>query len=273
MNVPKSLARCTRSWGELRRRRELRRLLSDDSSRRADTGALGEFHMTPVGESDMSNRSRVSMLSAEMLAAKQIGVRGLSSYGFRLLDGTFLYGPIALFPKTALSWRVPTPDDIAPRSLQLFAALEPKIDILVVGVGDKKNIDQVRRRVAPFLREHKIGLEIMDTEDAIATFNFLNAEGRYVAAALYPPDEMVVSDAEYGRTLALLKGWDALDENPLLAGIYDTINEAEDLVRKLWSGDEKSWQKARQQVLESPDAREERMRLELEKKDTKKITD
>lgn len=29
-------------------------------------------------------------------------------------------------------------------------------------------------------------------EDAIATFNFLNAEGRYVAAGLYPPDDMVL---------------------------------------------------------------------------------
>lgn len=83
-----------------------------------------------------------------------------------------------MFPKTALSWRVPTPEDITPRSLALFAALEPKIDILVLGVGDKKNIDKyelekiflfkkqffrVRASVAPFLREHKIGLEIMDT--------------------------------------------------------------------------------------------------------------
>uniref|UniRef100_A0A8R1ICY6 NADH dehydrogenase [ubiquinone] 1 alpha subcomplex assembly factor 3 n=1 Tax=Caenorhabditis japonica TaxID=281687 RepID=A0A8R1ICY6_CAEJA len=237
----------------------------------------------------MTDRSRVSMLSTEMLEAKQIGVRGLSCYGFRLLDGSFLYGPIALFPKTALSWRVPTTDDISPRSLALFTALEPKIDILVLGVGDKKNIDKVRAQVAPFLREHKIGLEIMDTviisnqwkydhkffdffaqEDAIATFNFLNAEGRYVGAALYPPDDMVVTDKEYGRALALLKGWDTVEENPLLTGLTDTINEAEDMVKRLWSGDQKSWQAARQKILESPAEREERMQLEVEKKEDQK---
>ncbi|CAI5447715.1 unnamed protein product [Caenorhabditis angaria] len=212
----------------------------------------------------MADRSRISYLSTEMLEAKQIGVRGLSCYGFRLLDGQFLYGPIALFPKTALSWRVATQNDITPESLSLFAALEPKIDILVLGCGDKKNIDEIRKRVAPFLKEHKIGLEIMDTEDAIATFNFLNAEGRYVGAALYPPDDMVVTDAEYGRALALLKGWDTVEENPFLLGLSDTVNEAEDLVRRLWSGDEKSWQSARQKVLENPNEREERMQKQVE---------
>uniref|UniRef100_A0A1I7XCG4 Carn_acyltransf domain-containing protein n=1 Tax=Heterorhabditis bacteriophora TaxID=37862 RepID=A0A1I7XCG4_HETBA len=70
---------------------------------------------------------------------------------------------VALFPKTALSWRVHTPDDISPKALSLFASLDPKIDILVLGVGDKKHIDKVRRKVAEFLKKHRIGLEIMDT--------------------------------------------------------------------------------------------------------------
>ncbi|CAI4227166.1 unnamed protein product [Auanema sp. JU1783] len=203
---------------------------------RGDTGVLDGFHITPLGDSDMSQRSRVSMLSSEMLESKQIGVRGLSCYGFRMIDGQFLYGPVALFPKTVLSWRVPTHNDITPDSLSLFVALEPKIDILVLGVGDKKNIDKVRQRVHPFLKEHKIGLEIMDTEDAIATFNFLNAESRYVAAGLYPPDEMVITNEEYGRALNLLKGWDEVDENPLLMGINDSLDYEENLMKKLWSG-------------------------------------
>ena len=149
-----------------------------EPTNRADTGVLDGYHINPLGDSDMTQRSRVSYLSAEMVEAKQIGVRGFSCYGFRLIDGSFLYGPVALFPKTVLSWRVLTPEDISPESLSLFALLEPKIDILVLGVGDKKNIDSVRTRIAGFLRDSNIGLEIMDTEDAIATFNFLNAEGR-----------------------------------------------------------------------------------------------
>ena len=54
------------------------------------SGALEGYHINPMGQSDVSQRSRVSFLSEEMLEAKQIGVRGLSCYGFRMLDGSFL---------------------------------------------------------------------------------------------------------------------------------------------------------------------------------------
>ncbi|GMS96834.1 hypothetical protein PENTCL1PPCAC_19009, partial [Pristionchus entomophagus] len=221
------------------------------SATRGDTGTVGaldSFHLNPMGNSDMPQRSRVSFLSEEMLEAKQMGVRGLSTYGFRMIDGTFLYGPIALFPKTALSWRVATPDDITEESLALFAALEPKIDILVLGVGDKKDIDKVRARVFPFLQEHKIGLEISDTEDALATFNFLNAEGRYVAAALYPPDDLAITDAEYGRAMCLLKNWDEMEENPLFIGWTGSNNDYDDLVKKLWGGNA-SWDEVKQALM------------------------
>ncbi|CAJ0603041.1 unnamed protein product [Cylicocyclus nassatus] len=255
----------------LQRLFQARCFASDNSdSRRGDTGALDSFHMTPLGDSDVPQRSRISFLSTEMTEAKQVGVRGLSCYGFRLLDGTFLYGPVALFPKSVLSWRVHTPADITPRSLSLFAMLEPKIDILVIGAGDKKNIDKVRSQVVGFLREHHIGLEISDTEDAIATFNFLNAEGRYVAAALYPPDDMVVTDAEYGRVMNLLKGWDTLDEHPLLMGLNDSINQTEDLVKKLWSG-KGDYKAVRDRILASPEEREAMYLEAVEKKKQKKL--
>ncbi|GMR49217.1 hypothetical protein PMAYCL1PPCAC_19412, partial [Pristionchus mayeri] len=217
------------------RRLQLQQTVRRNASQ-ADNGILDSYHINPLTDSDMSQRTRVSYLSEDMMEAKQMGVRGLSCYGFRMIDGSFLYGPVALFPKTALSWRVQTPDDITPESLSLFAALEPKIDILVLGVGDKKNIDKVRARVHRFLQEHKIGLEISDTEDAMATFNWLNAEGRYVAAALYPPDDLMISNEEYGRAMSLLKNWDEVDENPLTVGLFASDNEYDDLVKKLWGG-------------------------------------
>lgn len=233
---------------------------------------LDGYHVTPLGDSDMPQRSRVSYLSTEMTEAKQIGVRALSCYGFRLIDGTFLYGPVALFPRTALSWRVQTPQDITPSSLSLFAMLEPKIDILVIGAGDKKNIDRVRAQIAGFLRDHKIGLEISDTEDAIATFNFLNAEGRYVAAGLYPPDDMVVTDAEYGRAMNLLRGWDEVDENPMLLGLNDSVNHTEDLIKRLWSG-KGDYDKIRRKLLASKEEREAQYLEELKELQKKKLTD
>ncbi|ETN74867.1 hypothetical protein NECAME_12678 [Necator americanus] len=260
---------------------QCRRLASDSDSRRGDTGVLDGFHITPLGDSDVPQRSRVSFLSTEMTEAKQIGVRGLSCYGFRLIDGSFLYGPVALFPKTALSWRVHTPDDITPRSLSLFAMLEPKIDILVIGAGDKKNIDKsvccqylnkAKLKITVFLFGRESLPIAVKMEDAIATFNFLNAEGRYVAAGLYPPDDMVVTDAEYGRVMNLLKGWDTLDENPLLVGINDSINHTEDLVKRLWSGTG-DFKAVRDRVLAPPEEREAKYIEDAEKRKRKKLLD
>ncbi|RCN47867.1 hypothetical protein ANCCAN_06061 [Ancylostoma caninum] len=109
-------------------------------------------------------------------------------------------------------------------------------------------------------------------EDAIATFNFLNAEGRYVAAGLYPPDDMVVTDAEYGRVMNLLKGWDTLDENPLLMGLNDSLNHTEDLIKKLWSG-KGDFKAVRDRILASPEQREAMYVDALEKRKRKLLSD
>lgn len=47
---------------------------------------------------------------------------------------------------------------------------------------------------------------------------------------------MVITDAEYGRALNLLKRWDVLDENPLLSGLSDTLDHTEDIIKRLWDG-------------------------------------
>lgn len=90
-------------------------------------------------------------------------ITGISNQGFRLVDGTFLYGPIAIFPKTVLSWRVVRPTDITPESLEFFFLLQPKLDIIVLGVGDKKDLDSVRKQVVKSLTGRKIGVEILPT--------------------------------------------------------------------------------------------------------------
>ena len=106
-----------------------------------------------------------------MLESKRVGIHCLSRFGFRLIDGTFLYGPIAVFPMTVLSWRVLTTEDINEESVEFFTLLEPKLDVLIVGVGDRKHVDSVRKRIAPILIKNRIGLEIMDTVRLILYFN------------------------------------------------------------------------------------------------------
>uniref|UniRef100_A0A914MJ51 NADH dehydrogenase [ubiquinone] 1 alpha subcomplex assembly factor 3 n=1 Tax=Meloidogyne incognita TaxID=6306 RepID=A0A914MJ51_MELIC len=132
-----------------------------------------------------------------MEAQQLTSIATVSSVGFRLVDKSFLFGPIAVFPKTTLSWRVLSPSDITPESLELFFMLQPKLDILLIGAGNKSDIDIVRRNVGPAISKARIGFEILDSEDAATTFNFLNFEGRCVAAALFPPRDYYVNDKEH----------------------------------------------------------------------------
>lgn len=49
------------------------------------------------------------------------------------------------------------------------------------------------------MRGKNINLEVLPTERACATFNFLNAEGRCVAGALIPPTVMRINEDDIAR--------------------------------------------------------------------------
>uniref|UniRef100_A0A183CIQ1 NADH dehydrogenase [ubiquinone] 1 alpha subcomplex assembly factor 3 n=1 Tax=Globodera pallida TaxID=36090 RepID=A0A183CIQ1_GLOPA len=171
--------------------------LDDDLARYAND----EYHWIPLGESDVANQASVSFLSRSLKRDKLINIKTISKFGFRTHDHCYLLGPVAIFPKTALSWRVPSPDDITPESLELFFLLQPKLDVLVIGVGDQKDIDSVRNRIVPALKKERMGYEILPTVP-IATFNFLNGvDNRYVGAALFPPAEIKISNEKWTRVL------------------------------------------------------------------------
>lgn len=93
-----------------------------------------------------------------------------------------------------LSWNVGTPDDINESTLSLFCILEPKIDVLVIGVGDADVTPSIAKRIMSFTRKYKINVEILTTESACATFNFLNAEQRMVAGAFIPPTTLRLNE-------------------------------------------------------------------------------
>ncbi|XP_046463416.1 LOW QUALITY PROTEIN: NADH dehydrogenase [ubiquinone] 1 alpha subcomplex assembly factor 3-like [Daphnia pulex] len=108
------------------------------------------------------------------------------------------FGPIAIFPKSILSWNVQSAEDINEDSLSLFYTLEPKIDILVIGIGDP--IKKLRHNIIKYMKDKKINLEISTTERACATFNFLNVEGRCVAGALIPPTKYRINEDDIVST-------------------------------------------------------------------------
>lgn len=102
--------------------------------------------------------------------------------------------------RTVLSWAVADLNDITEESLSLFTVLEPKIDILVIGIGDRTKDLSFYTKLHPFAVKHKLNLEILPTSQACSTFNFLNSEGRYVAGALIPPQTVEASDEDIYRT-------------------------------------------------------------------------
>ncbi|XP_052057730.1 uncharacterized protein LOC127698355 [Mytilus californianus] len=112
-------------------------------------------------------------------------VHAFSQMGFLLSSETRVLGPIALFPKTVLHWNVRSHEHINEESLALFPLLVPKLDLVIIGYGDRDN--KVSNSVFTFLKSKKINVEILPTDVACSTFNFLNLERRYVAAALIPP--------------------------------------------------------------------------------------
>lgn len=112
-------------------------------------------------------------------------VDGYHENGFKLNNGFNVRGPMALFPKSVLAWDVGNASQITPESLALFTLLEPKLDVLIIGVGDAGK--QIPKETIKALQLKKINFEILPTDHALATFNFLNFERRCVAAALLPP--------------------------------------------------------------------------------------
>lgn len=117
-----------------------------------------------------------------------ITVDTYSNSGFRINSGIFFLGPIAIFPRTVFQWDVNSFHDISEESLSLFWLVEPKVDILVLGIGDRGL--EIDPKVRLFLTKMGITCEALPTSEAIATFNFLNNDNRNVAGALIPPTQV-----------------------------------------------------------------------------------
>ncbi|XP_063240376.1 NADH dehydrogenase [ubiquinone] 1 alpha subcomplex assembly factor 3 isoform X1 [Bacillus rossius redtenbacheri] len=141
---------------------------------------------------EASGKTTVTILNKELSLG--LMVDSFSQLGFRLNNGMSVLGPMAIFPRSVLSWNVESSRDINEDSLSLFFVLEPKIDILVLGIGDEGNNFRLWEDLYRTIHRHKINVEILPTEQACSTFNFLNVEGRCVAAGLIPPVTLRHSD-------------------------------------------------------------------------------
>ncbi|XP_048190825.1 NADH dehydrogenase [ubiquinone] 1 alpha subcomplex assembly factor 3 [Perognathus longimembris pacificus] len=139
-------------------------------------------HRLSPADDELYQRTRITLLQHD--AAPATYIDSYSSRGF-VLNGNRVLGPCALLPNSVVQWKVGSHHDITEDSFSLFWMLEPRIEIVVVGTGNK--IERLRPEVLRAMRKRGIAVEVQDTPNACATFNFLCHEGRVTGAALIPP--------------------------------------------------------------------------------------
>uniref|UniRef100_A0A8C2U456 NADH dehydrogenase [ubiquinone] 1 alpha subcomplex assembly factor 3 n=1 Tax=Coturnix japonica TaxID=93934 RepID=A0A8C2U456_COTJA len=151
---------------------------------RAVTGFVAprRGHRLTPSDDEMYQRTRVTVLQPE--SPNSAFIEGYSCRGFSI-SGSVVVGPCAVLPRAILQWNVGSHRDISPQSLALFRLLEPRIEILVLGTGDR--VEQLHPAVLRQMRLCGIAVEVQDTPNACATFNFLTSEKRLTAAGLIPP--------------------------------------------------------------------------------------
>ncbi|KAL7687371.1 putative NDUFAF3/Mth938 domain-containing protein [Plasmopara halstedii] len=129
----------------------------------------------------------------EMLnGTAKISVTEYDSGGF-IINDINMRGGVALFSEIAMLWKPKKIKEITREHLSVFLVFNPPIEILVLGCGER--VDHgLDPELKEMLKVNGIVVEYLDTVNACATFNILNAEDRPVAAALLPYDSNSLSD-------------------------------------------------------------------------------
>jgi uncharacterized protein len=102
--------------------------------------------------------------------------------GFRI-GGVDFTGPVLVLPNEAVPWAVSALADATVESLTPVLKLEPKIEVLLLGLGETGGPPP--EGLVSALRPYGIVLEAMNTGSACRTYNVLLGDGRRVAAALF----------------------------------------------------------------------------------------
>ncbi|XP_060094247.1 NADH dehydrogenase [ubiquinone] 1 alpha subcomplex assembly factor 3 [Heteronotia binoei] len=139
-------------------------------------------HRLTPSDDEMYQKTTIQRLESE--SQDIMFIESYNAWGFTI-NGDKVVGPCVVLPKAILQWNVGTYKDITAESLTLFRLLEPRIEIVVLGTGDK--VERLDPALLKLMRQCGIAVEVQDTPNACATFNFLTSERRVAAAGLIPP--------------------------------------------------------------------------------------
>ncbi|XP_030275272.1 NADH dehydrogenase [ubiquinone] 1 alpha subcomplex assembly factor 3 [Sparus aurata] len=143
---------------------------------------LSRAHRLGPSDDELYQRTTVSVMQKE--PGSGVMILSYSPQGFNI-SGNRVLGPCAVLPPAILQWNVGSYKDITEESVSLFHMLEPRIEILVLGTGER--LERINPSVLALLKKKGIAVEVQDTPNACATFNFLTSERRLAAAGLIPP--------------------------------------------------------------------------------------
>ncbi|CAK8689224.1 unnamed protein product [Clavelina lepadiformis] len=116
----------------------------------------------------------------------------LSGYGPRKFQfvNTIIAGPVAIIDNAVFRWKIEDAKDITASSLAMFYMIYPKLDIVVVGTGNKYH--PISNKVIADMKSQGVAIEVQDTRHACGTYNLLKKERpELVGAALLPITEHV----------------------------------------------------------------------------------
>ncbi|XP_062074672.1 uncharacterized protein LOC133778683 [Humulus lupulus] len=113
----------------------------------------------------------------------QLRFQRYTDTGFTV-NGVDYEGSLLSVGNLLMSWTPKNLSQITPDSLSIFKIVRPIPEILILGCG--RNIVPVDPELRRFIRSTGMKLEVLDSRNAISTYNILNEEGRIVAAALIP---------------------------------------------------------------------------------------
>lgn len=103
--------------------------------------------------------------------------------GFRI-SGRHWTEPVLVFPGQTMAWDIAGIGDLSVPSLEPAFAMEPAVELLLIGCGP--NMVFIDKGLRAEIRARGLVIEALDTGAACRTYNLLMGEGRRVAAALIP---------------------------------------------------------------------------------------
>lgn len=117
------------------------------------------------------------------------GAKIIQSYsgGRFKISGTVYDSPVIVTEDNVIPWAVkPALEEMGKGDFSQLFPLAGQTDVILLGTGSRMQFLLPYLRTS--LREKGIKIEAMDTGAACRTYNVLMAEGRRVAAALFPLD-------------------------------------------------------------------------------------